>query len=77
MPTILRLNGYRFFFYSNDHLPVHIHIEKGDATAKYELMPVMLVRSKKFTAGELSEIRKLVEQNLELFLNKWNEHFHQ
>ena len=77
MPTILRINGDRFFFYSNDHLPIHIHVEKGDATAKYELMPVVLVRSKKFTAGELSEIRKLVEQNLELFINKWNEYFHQ
>lgn len=77
MPTILQLNGYRFFFYSNDHLPIHIHVEKGDATAKYELIPLVLVRSKKFTAGELGEIRKLVEQNLELFINKWNEYFHQ
>lgn len=77
MPTILQLNVYRFFFYSNDHLPIHIHVEKGDATAKYELIPLVLVRSKKFTAGELGEIRKLVEQNLELFINKWNEYFHQ
>lgn len=29
MPTILTTNGFRFFFYSNEHLPIHIHVEKG------------------------------------------------
>jgi Domain of unknown function (DUF4160) len=77
MPTILRVNGYRFFFYSNDHLPEHIHIEKGEATAKFELKPLILIRSRKFTASELNEIRKLVEQNVDLFINKWHEYFSQ
>ena len=28
MPTVLRTNGYRFFFYINDHGPPHIHVDK-------------------------------------------------
>ncbi|WP_366938384.1 DUF4160 domain-containing protein [Algoriphagus sp.] len=28
MPTVYSENGFRFFFYSYDHLPVHIHVEK-------------------------------------------------
>ncbi|MBE6243946.1 MAG: DUF4160 domain-containing protein [Bacteroidales bacterium] len=28
MPTILFLFGLRFFFYSEEHLPVHVHVEK-------------------------------------------------
>jgi hypothetical protein len=43
MPTILQKNGYRFFFYSNDHLPIHIHIEKDDKTAKFEIENLELV----------------------------------
>jgi Domain of unknown function (DUF4160) len=41
MPTVLRSGGLRFFFYSleNDE-PAHIHVERGDATAKYWLDPV-------------------------------------
>ena len=31
MPTVLSLFGYRFWFYGNDHTPIHIHIKKGDA----------------------------------------------
>ncbi|MBY0479125.1 MAG: DUF4160 domain-containing protein [Chitinophagaceae bacterium] len=75
MPTIVYIDGYRFFFYSNDHLPIHIHVEKGNATAKYELEPVLLVKSRKFTAKELNEIRNLVEENRHLFIQKWNEFF--
>jgi hypothetical protein len=38
MPTILRLDGYRFFFFSNENNePPHIHVEFGDKLAKYWL----------------------------------------
>lgn len=75
MPTILSINGFRFFFYVNDHSPMHIHVERGDGTAKFNLEPVELVRSKRFKASELAEIRKLVNENLELFKDKWHEYF--
>lgn len=75
MPTIIKQSGYRFFFYVNDHLPKHIHIEKDNKTAKFNLEPLQLVKSRKFNASEVKEIRKLVENNTELFKQKWNEHF--
>lgn len=75
MPTILRHKVYRFFFYANDHTPMHIHVEKGDGTVKFNLEPIELVKSKRFNAAEINEIRKLVIENLELFKNKWDEYF--
>jgi len=75
MPTILRKFGYRFFFYSNEHLPIHIHIEKESKTAKFNLETLELMRSRKFKANELKEIRKLIEENEELFKRKWYEYF--
>ena len=75
MPTILKQSGYRFFFYVNDHLPKHIHIEKDNKTAKFNLEPLELVKSKKFKTSEIKEICKLVENNTKLFKQKWNEHF--
>ncbi len=45
MPTILYVDGYRFFFYSNNHKPKHIHIEKDSKTAKFNLKPVELTKS--------------------------------
>lgn len=75
MPTLKILNGYRFFFYSNDHEPPHIHIEKDNKTAKFNLEPVELVKSKRFNSSELKSIRILVEDNVELFKKEWNEFF--
>ena len=74
MPTILISNGYRFFFYINDHLPIHIHVEKDNKTAKFNLEPLELVRSRKFNSSEI-EISKLVENNKELYKQKWGEFF--
>ena len=75
MPTVISLNGYRFFFYSNEHLPKHIHIEKAEKTAKFNLEFIELVKSSKFSASELKQIRNLVEENQELLIQKWDEFF--
>lgn len=37
MPTLLYVNGLKFFFYSNEHEPKHIHITKNEAFAKINL----------------------------------------
>jgi hypothetical protein len=75
MPTLLNLNGFLFFFYTNEHLPKPIHVEKAGSTAKFNLFPVELVKSKKFKAYEINDIRKIVAENRELFNTKWDEYF--
>ena len=39
MPTLLRLFGLRFFFYLDEHRPIHVHVEYGGKLAKIELEP--------------------------------------
>ncbi|MEO5493123.1 MAG: DUF4160 domain-containing protein [Sphingomonas sp.] len=49
MPTVLRLNGYRFYFYSHEpNEPPHVHVDKGGATLKAWLDPVALARAAAF-----------------------------
>jgi hypothetical protein len=49
MPTVLRLTGYRFFFFSLEgDEPAHVHVERGDNYAELWLSPVALARSKGF-----------------------------
>jgi len=76
MPTILRIGPYRFFFFSREgNEPMHIHIEQADRYAKFWLKPIQLAESDGFRSGEISELRKLVEENKKLFEEKWNEYF--
>ena len=39
MPTLLMIFGLRFFFYLNEHQPIHVHIERNGKKAKIELCP--------------------------------------
>jgi hypothetical protein len=76
MPVALRVKGYRFFFFSLEgHEPPHIHVEQAERFAKFWLNPVSLVKSRGFRSNELSEIQKIVEENLNILLEKWNEYF--
>jgi hypothetical protein len=76
MPTVIKIKGFRFFFFSLEgNEPAHIHIEQAERYAKFWLEPVQLAKSDGFRSFEISELRKLVEDNKELFKERWNEHF--
>jgi hypothetical protein len=76
VPTVLRIGGFRFFFFSNEGLePAHVHVEHQDATAKFWLDPVSLASSYGFNAAMLNKILALVRANQTLFLESWNEYF--
>lgn len=67
--------GMKFFFYSLEHLPIHIHVRNADGTAKFEVNPVRLVESQGIKPKDLVLAEALVEQNAELIIRKWHE-FH-
>ena len=76
MPTVMRVGGYRFFFFSNEgHEPPHIHAESADRHAKFWLEPISLANSIGYNASELTRLRKLVTEHSERFQEKWREHF--
>lgn len=76
MPTILRIRGYRFFFFSNEREePPHIHVEQAERYAKFWVEPISLVGNVGFRSSELTELRALVEAHQTLFLEKRNEFF--
>ena len=64
MPTVLRVEAYRLFFYAGDKgEPEHIHIEREAKVAKFWLSPVRLERSGGFGQSELLHIQGLVEEH--------------
>lgn len=76
MPTVRTIGPYRFFFYSGDRdEPPHIHVERESMKAKFWLDPIRLANSGRFASSEVHRIQKIVEQNREFFLRKWDEVF--
>ncbi|MGL5839926.1 MAG: DUF4160 domain-containing protein [Sphingorhabdus sp.] len=76
MPTLLRLNGFRFYFYSHEPgEPPHVHVDKGEATIKVWLEPVEVAKSRGFRAHEIGGILTMVLEHQAVFLEKWHEYF--
>ncbi|MBI3415639.1 MAG: DUF4160 domain-containing protein [Verrucomicrobia bacterium] len=76
MPEVLRVRGFRFFFFSREGFePRHIHVERAEKYAKFWLDPVALAESRSFRSHELTELRRLIEEHREEFIDAWNEHF--
>ncbi len=76
MPTVLRLLGWRFHFYSDEGAePPHIHVETSDGECKFWLSPVRLARSERVKPIELRRIETVVAEREHFFLEKWHDYF--
>ena len=72
MPTIFILFGFRFMFYANDHEPIHVHVIKGDISAKFSLFPVELVKNNGLKPSEIKLVESVIEENQEIISEHWN-----
>ena len=75
MPTIFILFGFRFMFYANDHEPIHVHVVKGNISAKFTLFPVELIESNGLKPVELKLVESVIEENEEVISEHWNKFF--
>jgi hypothetical protein len=74
MPTLFIVFGLRFYFYSNKHLPIHVHVKNADGEAKFEVNPVKLIDNKGIKRKDISLGESLIEENKEIIIAKWKEY---
>ena len=78
VPTVLRVDGHRFFFYSNEgNEPPHIHVQNAEKYAKFWLRPIQVADSIGYTSKELRHVQNIISEHLNLLLEAWHEHFTQ
>lgn len=76
MPTVLRMAGYRFFFFSNEgNEPPHIHVQQAGRYAKFWLEPPRIAENNGYTGREIGRIGELIEEHHATLLEAWHEHF--
>ena len=75
MPELFRFFGMKFFFYSMEHLPIHVHVRNADGVAKFEIDPLRLVENKGMKPKDLLLAQQLIQDKKEEIIAKWK-HFH-
>ena len=68
MPEVFRFFGFSFFFYSKEHEPVHVHVEGNGGMAKF-------VWNGSELANDLKKIKAVIDENADLIIKRWEEHF--
>ena len=74
MPTLLNKNGFKFFFYANEHEPKHIHVIKNDCFAKVELESLRVIQNY-LKPKDLKLAIEIIKENQTSFTRTWDEWF--
>jgi hypothetical protein len=79
LPTVLRRDGFRFAFFSDEGSPreqPHVHVSGGGNEAKIWLEPdIAVAENYGFNARELNRLVRIVREERDRFLRAWHEHF--
>jgi hypothetical protein len=63
-------------FYANDHEPIHVHVVKDDAEAKFSVLPeIAMIYNHGLKASDLKKAKDLITENAEIIIERWNEFF--
>jgi hypothetical protein len=75
-PTVLRVKGFRFYFFSREEPRAHVHVHHGDGEAKFWLAPTIeLAANYGLDAAHLAEARGLIEEHVHEIRRAWVTHF--
>src|ERR1700733_15894703 len=84
MPKIYEYLGLIFFFYANEHLPIHVHVSFAEFESKFELeyengklnISVQDVKARKpLPIDKTKEALKFIKKYNKEIVEKWTESF--
>ncbi len=75
-PTVLRVGGYRFYFFSREEPRPHVHVQCGGAEAKIWLEPRVVVATNfGLTPAQLRAAIRIVEGHVNEIREAWQKYF--
>jgi len=75
-PTVLRVRGYRFYFFSREEPRAHVHVQHATGEAKFWLEPrVELAKSYGLTASRINTALRTIQEHEDEIRAAWRKHF--
>ena len=76
MPTLLIIFEMRFFFYSDEHEPIHVHVYCNGKRVKIALVPnVEVVYNHGLKEQEINNAVEICQLYREEFIEEWLKRF--
>ena len=60
---------------AKDHWPIHVHVVKGNISAKFTIFPVSLIENNGLKPTELKMVEAVIEENVEVIAEHRNRFF--
>jgi hypothetical protein len=73
MVTVHRQGPFRFYFYSYDHPPAHVHAENGDGVAVIEIATLRVRSIVGMRDRDVLRAVRIVEAEASSLLERWEE----
>jgi hypothetical protein len=75
-PTVLRVRGYRLYFFSREESRPHVHVQHARGEAKFWLEPeVELAADYGLGGPRINAARKIIEEYRDEIRAAWARHF--
>ena len=75
-PVVLRVRGYRLYFFSREEPRPHVHVQHSTGEAKFWLEPrVELARNYGLSVARLTAALRIVQAHEDDILAAWRQHF--
>lgn len=77
MPEIFRKFGFRFYFYSDEHQPIHVHVRNADGEIKLNIVAekILLIRNYGMKSKDVKIAKELAKTYREEIIMDWIKHF--
>lgn len=74
MPEILRIFGLKFYIYTRDHMPPHVHVVSVDGEAKFSVdKEIRLIENFGMKNKDLRLAESVLEENIDLITKSWTQ----
>lgn len=75
-PTVFRIAGFRFHFFSREEPRVHVHVLAAEGEAKFWLEPeISLAQNHGLSMKQLNDAYRIIMEREDEIRNAWNRHF--
>jgi hypothetical protein len=75
-PTVFRIGGFRFYFFSREEERVHVHVHHADGEAKFWLEPrIELAQNYGMSSRRVTQAQALIRSHADEIRTAWKKHF--